>query len=316
MYSLKLYTPLRYPGGKARLAPFIAEVIRNNKISHGHYLEPYAGGAGAALELLFHGHVDHIHINDADPAIHAFWVAVTQHSEAILDLLEDTPATMDEWYRWRSILLGEMPASITERGFATLFLNRTNRSGILKGGVIGGKDQSGSYKLDARLDRSKIAARILKINQHSKQISIYCEDAKDILMNGVTFLPVNTLIYLDPPYYHKGSALYRNFYTHDDHAEIAAILQSETFPWPWIASYDVANIIFALYRKSRAFTYSLNYTVHESQVGEEAMFFSDRLDWIGSSKQGRPKCNFPKLYQKRNHYKPSAINSSQTSSII
>jgi DNA adenine methylase len=113
--------------------------MESNGVSQGHYLEPHAGGAGVALDLLFHGHASHIHINDADPAVYAFWVSVTEHSKSLLSLIKSTPINMEEWYKWRSVLRGEQDASIVEQGFATLFMNRTNRSGILKAGVIGGK---------------------------------------------------------------------------------------------------------------------------------------------------------------------------------
>ena len=131
MYSNKLYSPLRYPGGKAPFAPFIAKVMEINGVAGGHYLEPYAGGAGVALELLLHGHASHVHINDADPAVYAFWVSVTKHSRALLNLLEVTPITIEEWFKWRAVLRGDVKASMVEKGFATLFMNRTNRSGIL-----------------------------------------------------------------------------------------------------------------------------------------------------------------------------------------
>lgn len=133
MFSNKLYTPLRYPGGKARFAPFIAETIRANGLHGGHYLEPYAGGAGVALELLFHGHASHVHINDLDPALNAFWVSATRHPEELLRLLRDTPVTIEEWLRWRDVLREAAPASLVERGFATLFMNRTQPLGHFEG---------------------------------------------------------------------------------------------------------------------------------------------------------------------------------------
>lgn len=133
MYSNKLYTPLRYPGGKARFAPFIASVMQFNGLDGGHYMEPYAGGAGVALELLFDGVVTDIHINDADPAVYAFWFAATAYPDALISMVETEPINMDAWMHWRGVMHGKMAATDLERGFATLFMNRTNRSGILKG---------------------------------------------------------------------------------------------------------------------------------------------------------------------------------------
>lgn len=277
MYSNKLYTPLRYPGGKALFAPFIARLMESNGLKGGHYLEPYAGGAGVALELLFHGHASHVHINDLDPAVHSFWTAVTKYSEELLDLLHSTPVTMDEWFKWRAVLRGETKASLVECGFATLFMNRTNRSGILKAGVIGGKEQSGVYKLDARYKKDVLAARIQKIAQYAQHITVHCEDALKLLSNCNNFLPPCSLIYLDPPYYIKGRGLYRNFYEHDDHLAIARTLQSPNFYRPWVVSYDNVDEIRAMYQLSKDLSYDLNYTAQKKYVGNEVMFFCEQL---------------------------------------
>lgn len=277
MYSKKLYTPLRYPGGKAAFAPFIARVMERNGLAGGHYLEPYAGGAGVALELLFHGHASHVHINDLDPAIYSFWMAVTQESHALLDLLHSTPVNIEQWFKWRSVLREETKVSLVERGFATLFMNRTNRSGILKGGVIGGKEQSGAYKLDARFKKDALAARILKIAQHASGISVHSEDALTLLNRCDDFMPQRSLIYLDPPYYVKGRGLYRNFYEHDDHVAIAQTLQSQSFTRPWVVSYDNTAEIREMYQLSQGLSYGLNYTAQKRYVGREVMFFSHHL---------------------------------------
>lgn len=274
MYSNKLYSPLRYPGGKAPFAPFIANVMEKNDLIGGHYLEPYAGGAGVALELLFKDQASHIHINDADPAIYAFWLAVTNHSDELLSLLESTPITMEEWFRWRLVLRDESEASIVEKGFATLFLNRTNRSGILKAGVIGGKNQDGTYKLDARFKKEVVAARIEAVAKRAHRISVYCEDSLQLLKRCTEFLPKQSLIYLDPPYYVKGKGLYRNYYEHDDHVAIAQKLQQKGFKWPWVVSYDNAEEICVMYQMSQSRSYGLNYTAQRRYVGNEVMFFS------------------------------------------
>lgn len=277
MYSNKLFSPLRYPGGKAPFSPFIARVMETNNVAGGHYLEPYAGGAGVALNLLFEGHARHIHINDADPAIYAFWVAVTQHPRELLNLLESTPITIQEWFRWRSILRDECSASMVERGFATLFMNRTNRSGILKAGVIGGKKQEGEYKLDARFKKDVVACRIKEIAKRANDISVYCEDSLSLLNRCSDFLPEKSLIYLDPPYYLKGKGLYRNYYEHDDHVAIANALQNQKFKWPWVVSYDNTEEICAMYKLSQSLSYGLNYTAQRRYVGSEVMFFSQNL---------------------------------------
>ena len=289
MFSNRLYSPLRYPGGKASFAPFIAKLMEDTGVAGGQYLEPYAGGAGVALDLLFQGHASHIHINDADPAVYAFWVSVTQHPDELLELLASTPITMAEWFKWRSVLREECQASVVEKGFATLFMNRTNRSGILKAGVVGGKNQEGAYKLDARFKKEVISARILAIAKRANDITVYREDSLALLKRCKSFLPKNSLIYLDPPYYLKGKGLYRNYYEHDDHVAIAKTIQAKNFKRHWVVSYDNTEEISAMYQSVNAKTYGLNYTAHRRYVGNEVMFFSQDLV-VSDDEIPRAKC--------------------------
>lgn len=277
MNSSRLYSPLRYPGGKSAFAPFVAELMRHNGLDGGEYLEPYAGGAAVALELLFHGVASHIHINDLDPAVFDFWSVVVHQPDEILKLLRDIPINMEQWLYWREVLRGNVETDQLHRGFATLFMNRTNRSGILKAGVIGGLSQAGTYKLDARFNKEVIAKRIVQIALRASQITVHSEDALALLKNCHKFLPLNSLIYLDPPYYEKGQGLYRNFYEHQDHQKIAKTLFSTKFRRPWLVSYDNVDQIRDMYRYAEERTYGLNYTAQTRYVGSEVMFFSDRL---------------------------------------
>ena len=277
MYSSKLYTPLRYPGGKARFAPFVRSVLEANDLIGGHYLEPYAGGAGVALELLFDGAVEAVHINDADPAIRDFWLAATTKTDEMIELVENCAVDMTAWDFWRNIMLGVRKGSLVERGFATLFMNRTNRSGILKAGVIGGKNQSGDYKLDARFMRAAISDRLKRVGRFAPAIHVYGEDALCLLRKHKTLLPKRTLAYLDPPYYVKGQGLYRNYYGHEDHVRIASYLQSKSFTRSWIVSYDDVPQIREIYCDTRVASYGLHYTAQRRYVGAEIMFFSEKL---------------------------------------
>lgn len=277
MYSNKLYTPLRYPGGKARFAPLISEVISANELTGGHYFEPYAGGAGVALSLLMDGLVEHVHINDADPAIAVFWRVATEKTEQLVAMVASEPITIEAWRHWRNVMLGHVPASELERGFSTLFMNRTNRSGILKGGVIGGKEQSGTYKIDARFMRDELCTRLERVGKHASGIHVYEEDAHQLLLRCHQFLPSKSLVYLDPPYYVKGAGLYRNFYKHDDHVRIAKLLGSTRFRRPWVVSYDNVEAIKEMYAYAQPHAYGLNYTAQRRYTGSEVMFFSERI---------------------------------------
>jgi DNA adenine methylase len=253
-------SPLRYPGGKGRLGPWLSEVLAVNGLTGGWYIEPYAGGAGAALFLLIKGHVSHIVINDADPVIYAFWESVVHNAEAFEQLVWDTPVTMET--RAEMIARLDAPAlySTLELGFAAFFLNRTSRSGILRGGVIGGKEQTGPYKLDARYQREDLVARIRAIAERKTQITVVGMDALELLVTIGPGLPEKCLAYLDPPYYVKGSQLYRNHYHHEDHETIAHFASITSLPM--LITYDDCPEIRKLYHGMEMTKFSLVYSTH------------------------------------------------------
>ena len=267
-------SPLRYPGGKGRLAQYVIDLIELNDLSGGHYVETYAGGAGIAISLLYLEYASHVYLNDVDPAVHAFWKAVVEQPDEMAKLVRDTPLTLEERLRQKSIYRD--PASSTlELGYATFFLNRTNRSGIIHGGVIGGNAQAGTYKIDARYNRTDLLRRIEKVASYAPRISLFRKDAADFIRDDLKDVADKTLIYLDPPYYANGSRLYRNTYKHDDHAQIADLVA--TIRQPWIVSYDNAPEINALYGRFRQQTFGLGYSANARYEGTEVMVFSDRL---------------------------------------
>ncbi|MFV2947667.1 DNA adenine methylase [Pseudomonas japonica] len=264
-------TPLRYPGGKGKFAHFIKRMFEVNNLLDGHYAEPYAGGAGVALELMFHEYASVIHINDLDPAIYAFWQSVVHHTDEISKVINDTPVTMENWHKFKAVLANPQDCSVVDLAMATFFLNRTNRSGILKAGVIGGKDQAGDWKLDVRYNKPELIKRIELIGKFKNRIKIYNEDALSFINNVIPTLPQKSLTYLDPPYYIKGSGLYRNFYVHDDHVQIANALGSADKPW--IVSYDNVDEIKEIYADYRQDEYFLSYTAQEKKKGSEVMIY-------------------------------------------
>lgn len=267
-------TPLRYPGGKGKFAPFVKDLMNANSLT-GDYLEPYAGGAAVALDLLFSDYCKNIHINDYDVAVFNFWKSVTKNTECFLKLLYDTPITIEEWHQQKIVLANPQDFTQLEHGFAAFFLNRTNRSGILKGGVIGGKNQDGNYKLDARFHKENLSKRIEKIGKFSDRIKVYNEDALDLLKNVDSILTSNSLIYLDPPYYVKGQGLYRNFYVHEDHKKIREAL--DKVKTKWIVSYDNCPEIKEIYNGYRQEDYELNYSAYYKTKGSEVMIYCDSV---------------------------------------
>ncbi|MDR0280240.1 MAG: DNA adenine methylase [Paucimonas sp.] len=267
-------TPLRYPGGKGRLGAWLAQLLKHNKLDGGLYVEPYAGGAGAAMYLLTNNHVGRIAINDLDPVVHAFWWALLNDTDRLVEMIKETPVTMDSWHTQRAIIENAGATERTALGFATFFLNRTNRSGMIKGGVIGGLNQTGKYLIDARFKKDKLIERILKISKLRDRIQLFNMDAMDLLQSPELEASNKSLIYLDPPYYVKGSQLYRNHYKPDDHRQIAdTVMNIET---PWIVTYDNCNEINLLYRKSHGVEFSLHYSTHMLRPkATEAMFYGN-----------------------------------------
>ena len=273
---MAFYTPLRYPGGKGKLAYFLKALIDENNLHDGHYVEPFAGGAGVALELMFQEYVRHIHINDLDKAIYSFWLSVINHTDDLCALIHDTPVTIEEWKKQKEVLADSDNQSALNLGFATFFLNRTNRSGILKAGVIGGKAQSGQWKLDVRYNKKELINRIEKIAVNRDRIHVYNLDTADLLRTELNNLPNNTLVYLDPPYYLKGQGLYRNFYNHDDHVQIREILDTIEDK-PWVVSYDNTPEIEDIYSKYRQQVFDLQYTAQTKRVASEIMIYSNQV---------------------------------------
>jgi DNA adenine methylase len=269
-------SPLRYPGGKAKLVPFIQELFNSNRLADGHYAEPYAGGASVALSLLYDEYARHAHINDLDRSVFAFWWAVLEQTEQLVKWIHDTPITLKEWRQQKAIQSQKENADLLDLGFSTFYLNRTSRSGIISsGGVIGGNDQSGPWTMEARFNKPELIRRIERVADYRSRITLTNLDAIDFLARLATLLPDKSLTYLDPPYFAKGQRLYANYYQIGDHQRIADLLES--YPHCWLVSYDYQPEILSLYRRHRCLVYSLRYTASTRQRGSEAMFFSDDL---------------------------------------
>lgn len=271
-------SPLRYPGGKGRLADFFKQVLKDNRLLDGVYVEPYAGGAAVALSLLFDEYVSRIIINDKDRSIYAFWHSVLHHTEQLCQLIEETPVTLETRLEQKARQQRENKENedLLALGFSTLFLNRVNRSGIIKGGVIGGNDQTGNYKIDARYNKADLIERIERIASYSDRISLYNEDAITLLGLLKGQLPSEkSIIYLDPPYYKKGQGLYMNYYRKSDHQQIRDAIAAEK-DVRWIVSYDNAEPIKELYKDFRSEEFMLNYSAsHATGRGTEVMFVAD-----------------------------------------
>ena len=270
----KYVSPLRYPGGKLKVIDYIKRLFEVNDLYGGTYIEPYAGGASVALSLLFSDYAQTIHINDIDLSVYAFWHSVLHEPEALCRMIRDTAVNMYEWKRQHVIQSNKREVNLLELGFSTFFLNRTNRSGILSAGVIGGKNQIGKYKIDARFNKQELIRRIERIAGYEDRIVLTNLDAIELIHLNDNSVE-KSLCFLDPPYYVKGRDLYLNYYNDEDHRRIADRIKE--YNGKWIISYDAVPFIKQLYCDYRQSEYYLSYSAGNPAKGLEVMVYSNNL---------------------------------------
>jgi DNA adenine methylase len=270
------YSPLRYPGGKGKIADVFKEIIRDNMLLDSIYIEPYAGGASVALSLLFNEYVSEIIINDFDYSVFAFWKSAINETDALCKLVFDTPIDIENWDKQKYIQNNIPISSELEIGFSTLYLNRTNYSGILKGGIIGGRKQNGKWKLDARYNKKNIIERIERVAAYKSKICLENSDAIDLIKNIAKKHRKKYFLYLDPPYYVKGKDLYLNFYTEKNHEQVANEVKKLKNA-KWVMTYDNVSFIKNLYQDFRQIPYLINYSAVKASKGKEIMVFSNDM---------------------------------------
>lgn len=268
-------SPLRYPGGKSQLAPLVIDILKKNRLLYGSYVEPFVGGAGLAWKLLLNSYVSHIYINDIDRAIYAFWHSVLNATDEVCARIESAKVDVSEWHRQRAIQ-DQRYSTIIDLGFSTLFMNRTNRSGIIRGGIIGGLDQRGNFKIDCRFNKDDLIRKIRRIAAHKAQVSLFRLDALKFLAKVVAGIKGATLVNLDPPYMKNGPELYRNHYVPKDHADLAKAVRR--IKQRWMVTYDDTPETRTLYQQFPSFAQELNYTAQVKRVGVELLVLDPRLE--------------------------------------
>lgn len=271
---MRYLSPLRYPGGKAKLGPYFSRLLASQRIDIETYCEPYAGGAGAGLHLLAADHVERVIINDLNPGVAAFWRTMLNDTDGFASRVDNAEVTVENWHQQRAIYLSPEGRDDAELGFATYFLNRANRSGILNARPIGGLDQTGEWKIDARFNKADLTARIAAIGAYADRITVTQERATTLVpkLNRRT-RPV--FLYVDPPYVAQGDELYMTVHDWDDHSRLAKQLLRS--PHPWVLTYDNGDRIRHLYPDVRCARFNISHTAQTQKVGKELMFFSRGL---------------------------------------
>lgn len=266
-------SPLRYPGGKSALAGLFADLLRELGSSRRVYVEPYAGGAGAGIALLREGLVERLVINDIDPAVYSFWHSVVAHNEEFTDWVDAVPLNLAEWERQRNVYRSKS-SNVRDLGKAFFYLNRTNRSGVLNAGVIGGKLQSGTYRIDARFNRATLRNRLEAIGELAGQIDVTDLDGRTVIQKfGAR---KSSFMYIDPPYVEAGSQLYLNAFDSRDHQALAAVIRGVRRA-DWILTYDQSPLIERLYEGEFQAALELNYSARYPGRAQELLVASDRV---------------------------------------
>jgi DNA adenine methylase len=274
------YTPLRYPGGKQQIFQYLLDFWNRKSIHVTDYYEPFAGGAGLAIKLLLQDEVNYIHLNDFDIHIYAFWDSILNHTEAFLKKMHDTPIDLESWHVQKKIYdsASAHQLELLELGFATFFLNRCNRSGIISGaGPIGGKKQDGKYRMDARFHKKNLEKKIVKISQNKHRIFLYNQDGKYFLKKISSLLTPQSFVYLDPPYYVAGKALYLNSFSDECHREFSEAVKQYLTHVNWMMTYDEHPFISDLYRDFEIEAYKVKYSL-QSKITKKEMVISPKME--------------------------------------
>jgi DNA adenine methylase len=265
-------SPLRYPGGKARLAAYISGVIEENYLNGCTFYEPFAGGASVSLELLRLGFVSDAVLVEKDPLVFSFWWCVFNRTEDLCAAVDACPVSIETWQQLQPTRAIADPTdgrfTVLQLATAGLFFNRTNFSGIIGAGPIGGEEQLSEYKIDCRFNKEKITRQIRAAARFSHRISVHCGDAVTFMRENAEAISTGfSFVYVDPPYYEQGRKLYRHHYVDEDHVQLASFLQNQAYPW--LLSYDDHPRIRELYAGNTVQPIYLDYNVRSSRLAQE-----------------------------------------------
>lgn len=269
------YTPIRYPGGKTKLYPEIRAILEINDLLGHPYAELFAGGAGLAIKLLLKGDVSSIVINDYDRAVYCMWDAIVNHAEEMCEFIDSAVLDIETWKKVRDMYQNHDGVGDFELGKAAFYLNRTNVSGILSGGVIGGLEQTGNYKMDVRFNRKTLKKKIMDIAARRDDIEVTRLDAEDFIDDRMG--DSELFAYLDPPYVQKGPGLYRSAFDEAKHRSLARKVGDARSKW--VVTYDADGLIDDIYGNYERGDLEISYTANVKTVGKEKIILGPGLKW-------------------------------------
>lgn len=256
------------------MAPFLRHVIEAQRTRPVFYAEPFAGGAGAAMQLLSDGVVEHVALNDLNGGITSFWRAVFEENDRLAEAVRTAELSLGMWHQQREIQL-DAQADPFERGFATFYLNRTNRSGILGGRPIGGLEQTGTWKLDARFNKADLVARIRHLSSFRDRVTVTQNEGR-LFLDALDGDRTEKMIYVDPPYLKQGEDLYLANMLYRDHVNLARTLLR--LKSPWLLTYDRDDRIpEQFYPGLACAAFSISHTAAIQHLGKEYLVVPEHV---------------------------------------
>lgn len=262
-------TPFRYPGSKSSFTNVVKKIITYNRLENSVLIEPYAGSAAVTLALISEGICSKAIIGERDPLLYSFWKVVFSNPKTLIERVKKSNIDLQTWQSLQPLLRVDNPKDhdLNELAFAALFLNRTNFSGVMHAGPIGGKSQTSAYKIDCRFNKADLIQRIIGINKLKSRIKVKFGDALKLIEKSKNI--ENSIFYIDPPYFLQGPKLYRHNYNTTQHMELAAVLNECKFNW--ILSYDSHSVIRNLYENQSHVLTPFQYSTRKPKSENELL---------------------------------------------
>ena len=295
---MKLTNPLRYPGSKASFASSVGAFVTACGYTGFEIVEPFAGSASVSIDLVSSGVCSKAILIERDPLLYAFWSAVFFDTRRLCNRINKLSIDLGTWHDLRPLLAINSPDEyeLIDLAVAGLFFNRTNFSGVLHAGPIGGQQQKSVYKVNCRFNKDDLIARIRAIAKLQNRVEVIFSDALGFLETQKEAVNQNRFYYVDPPYFVQGEKLYRYSFELSQHKQLAKVLSE--LKAPWLLSYDRHPVIEMLYERYASSGFKFKYSSKIRKVEREFLVTNIKL----------PKT----LSMEKPQSKPSAIHGRAT----
>lgn len=225
------------------------------------YYEPFFGSGSIGFKVLEELDTDRrVSISDIDPGIVSLWKAVHESPDELCSRIKSFTPNVDDFYSFQETD-GTDKSLTVENGFKKLALHQMSYSGLgaKAGGPIGGREQRGAYKIDCRYNVPTLTKNIGKLHTLMSRFKDLTIECKPVFSSLESIQRANSIVYLDPPYYVQGGALYANNMNVFEHQELAKRLNAAEYEW--VLSYDDVEPIRQLYSWAKVTNLEAIYTL-------------------------------------------------------